>query len=632
MKAASRKKIAALLLSIIAWFAAGFGARAAGQKSLPGHVPAEIAKLHLKPLGRLPAGQHLRLLFNLPLRNPTGLSQLLQQLYTPGSPNFQHYLSPADFTRQFGPTTQDYQAAIDFAAANSFTVKHTYGDRVFIEVDAPVSTVEKALHITMQTYPHPTEARQFFAPDVEPTVDAAAPIFHIVGLSDFSKPRSMAHPAPANATPNGGSVNGTYFIGQDFRHAYAPDISLTGSNQTVGLVEFQGYYLSDITNYEKQSNLSPTPHVPIQNIQLPGYSDEGNQTGMECPLDIEMAIAMAPGLAGLVVFEGITWDEILQCMATNIQVKCISSSWAGNTGDPTAEGYLMQMAAQGQTFFQASGDGDAWVGPVDWPCDDPNVTSVGGTTLTMNGTGASYASETVWNVGYNPPGWSGTDNGYWGSGGGVSSSFSIPWWQTPVNMTSNNGSTNMRNLPDVTMVGNYVWAIYGNGSSNAVAGTSCSAPLWAGFGALVNQMRAAHGLPPAGFLNPNLYACGLAAAYTACFHDTTNGNNTGPGARNQYLTFPGYDLCGGWGSPMGMQLVYALMSYGTIWVDFISGQNPPAGNGSYNYPFLTITEAAAAAPINGNIYIRSAGTSLETPRFSKPVTVHAYNGSATIGP
>jgi hypothetical protein len=86
------------------------------------------------------------------------------------------------------------------------------------------------------------------------------------------------------------------------------------------------------------------------------------------------------------------------------------------------------MALQGQSFFEATGDGDSWVnnvvGPNVWPQDDPYVTSVGGTSLAMNGAGSSYASETVWNNGFTPAGWYGS--GYVGSGGGFSPFYPIP--------------------------------------------------------------------------------------------------------------------------------------------------------------------------------------------------------------
>ena len=65
--------------------------------------------------------------------------------------------------------------------------------------------------------------------------------------------------------------------------------------------------------------------------------------------------------------------------------------------------------------------GDAWVNPVWVPADSPYLTCVGGTLLTMNGAGASYNSEAVWNSGNLGVGdaWSLNGNGYWGSGGGV---------------------------------------------------------------------------------------------------------------------------------------------------------------------------------------------------------------------
>ena len=58
-----------------------------------------------------------------------------------------------------------------------------------------------------------------------------------------------------------------------------------------------------------------------------------------------------------------------------------------------------------------------------------------------------------------------------------------------------------------------------------VGGTSCAAPLWAGFTALLNQQAALAGIPTVGFLNPAIYAIGKGPNYTADFHDITTGNN-----------------------------------------------------------------------------------------------------------
>jgi hypothetical protein len=72
-----------------------------------------------------------------------------------------------------------------------------------------VADVGRTLHVTMQTYQHPTENRVFYAPDTEPTLDLAAPILQISGLDNYSRPRPSFVAKPLvngqTATPNAGS-------------------------------------------------------------------------------------------------------------------------------------------------------------------------------------------------------------------------------------------------------------------------------------------------------------------------------------------------------------------------------------------------------------------------------------------
>ena len=125
-------------------------------------------------------------------------------------------------------------------------------------------------------------------------------------------------------------------------------------------------------------------------------------------------------------------------------------------------------------------------------------------------------------------------------------------------MTANQGSVTMRNLPDVAAVAENVWVFYNNGGSESVGGTSCSSPLWAGFLALVNQQAAAFGRPPVGFPNPAIYSLGLSAGYATNFHDVTVGNNTNNTSPTAFFAVPGYDLCTGWGTPFGQNLINSL--------------------------------------------------------------------------
>src|ERR1700722_17865734 len=92
------------------------------RQTLQNHVPAAVAALNLRPVGRLPATNRLHIAINLPLRNQDALVTLFQQIYNPASTNFHRYLSPEQFTEKFGPSEKDYQAVIEFAKASGFAV------------------------------------------------------------------------------------------------------------------------------------------------------------------------------------------------------------------------------------------------------------------------------------------------------------------------------------------------------------------------------------------------------------------------------------------------------------------------------------------------------------------------------
>ncbi len=124
-------------------------------------------------------------------------------------------------------------------------------------------------------------------------------------------------------------------------------------------------------------------------------------------------------------------------------------------------------------------------------------------------------------------------------------------------MTANQGSTTMRNVPDVALTAENVY-VRADGADYNVGGTSCAAPLWAGFAALINQQAVSVGQPLIGFVNPLVYAIGAKTNYTSVFHDTTTGDNTSPSSPTKFYAVPGYDLCTGWGTPAGQRLIDVL--------------------------------------------------------------------------
>jgi hypothetical protein len=575
-------------------FSTGF-AQAAGQKVLSGQVPAVVARS--TALNNLDGSTRLNLAIGLPLRNQDALARLLQQIYDPASTNYHRYLTPDQFTKMFGPTKDDYQNVINFARTNGLTVTTTYSNRMLLDVNGAVSDVQRAFHVTLRVYQHPTESRTFYAPDTEPVVDASLPILHVQGMDNYILPHSMLHKVPASEVePASGSGPGGGYMGQDFRNAYVPGSTLNGSGQMVGLLQFDGYSESDITTYEGLAGLT---NVPLQNVLLDGFNGSPGVNNDEVCLDIETSISMAPALAGVVVFEagpnGYP-DDILSSMVSHPEIKQFSASW-GYGIDATTEQLYQQLAAQGQTFLNASGDGDAWVGSIPFgSCEDSNITIVGGTTLTMSGNGAAYASEKAWNWGnVGDYGWN--PDGYAGTSGGISTDVGIPGWQQGIGMTANNGSTTMRNVPDVALTADNVFVVSSGGSQGRFGGTSCASPLWAGFMALINQQAAANGNPSVGFLAPAVYAIANTAGYTNGFHDVTAGDNTWDQSPTNFLAVSGYDLCTGLGTPNGINLINDLAGAPPRTGFLTVSVNPSSGsallNASTQALFVTVSDPYA---------------------------------------
>ncbi|SPE52590.1 putative Sedolisin [Verrucomicrobia bacterium] len=591
----AKPRLSTIALCSLALLTFAFPTSGAERQVLRGHVPEAVARLGLQPLCRLPATNRLNLAIGLPLRRTNELAQLLHDLYDSASPRFRQYLTPEQFTEQFGPTSEDYEAVRHFAESHGLEVTATYPNRLLLDVAAQAANVEKAFQLTLSSYQHPTEARTFYAPDAEPSLALGVPLLAIGGLDNLALPhpmnlrRSSMQRPEGTAPPTGSGPRGA-FLGNDFRAAYVPGVSLTGAGQTVGLLEFDGYYANDIRTYRTLAGL---PNVPLSNVLLDGFDGSPSGANSEVALDIEMAISMAPGLSGVIVYEagpnGLA-EDMLNRMATDNLAKQLSSSWGWRPYDPNSEQIFQEFAAQGQSFFNASGDSDAYVGAFPWsPMDDPYITIVGGTTLTTSGPGGAWLSEQVWN-------W---DNGF-GSSGGISTSYAIPNWQQSIDMTANQGSTTFRNIPDVALTADNVFVIADNGQQEYLGGTSCATPLWAALTALVNEQSVKASSNTVGFLNPALYSLGNGSHYAYTFHDVTTGNNEWSQSPTKFTAVPGYDLCTGWGTPQGANLIDALAPPDVL-VIFPGGAF--AWTGYVGGPFVDSTQAftltnAGAATLN----------------------------------
>jgi hypothetical protein len=507
----------------------------------------------------MPEDQRLSFSIVLPVRNQAELDKLLARLYDPSSPDYRQFLSVAEFTARFGATAEDFAAVVAFAQANGFEVTAKPANRMVVPVRGTVDAINRAFHVRMSLYQHPTENRLFFSPDREPSLALSVPVAHLAGLNNYSLPRPLMRHALAGQTvaSNSGSGPEGLYLGSDMRAAYYGGTQLTGDGQAVGLVEFGGYYLSDVNL--TFSSVGQSYSTPINNVLLDGAVAEplDGYGDAEQVLDIVQTIGMAPGLSQVRVYIGSGNDDanVLNAMASENIAKVLSCSWSWLPQDPAADDvFFKEFAAQGQSFLTASGDSgayDAAIDPYFYPQEDQNVTTVGGTHLTTQSAGGAWSGETAWN----------SDGG--ASGGGVSpDGIALPSYQDGLANSSNNGSTTLRNVPDVAMEADFDNYNCELGYCAGVwAGTSFAAPRWAGFIALVNQQAVEVGTAPKGgigFLNPSLYAISMGSQYADDFHDIVSGDNLTDFQPLWYSAVTGYDLVTGWGSPTGQSLINDL--------------------------------------------------------------------------
>lgn len=566
MRLISRIVIAAVAVIVvgIGAFSISYIARARNEQNVP--ISGQTVPL-LKSasyVGTASAQQQLDLSIGLKLRNQQELDSLLSAIYNPRSSLYHHFLTPQQFAARFAPTADQQQQVIDYLRGQGIAVSHVTSNGLFLDAQASVATVQTAFGVKINNYK--IGPRQFYANANAPSVPSqlSSLILSIGGMDNSVKLR----PLNSGATLKSANKHTAHALKPlagygptDLLGAYDANplhqASIQGSGQTVAVFELDGFQQSDITTYAKNNNLG-TPNVTTQLVD--GATTAAGAGAIEVELDIEVVDAMAPQAAQVVYIgpnttQGVndTYNKIV----TDNKTQVMTTSWgecetqSGTSELQALDNIFKQGSAQGMTMFAAAGDSGAYDCndtnlAVDSPAGDPYITGVGGTNLqTSNGI---YGSESVWS---DPTDTQRSPEGS-GGGGGISSLFKQPTWQTGPGV-SNQYSNGNREVPDVSADAdpqtgyNIYCTVTAAGcpttGSVVVGGTSAAAPLWAGSLALINEYLQKQGKDRAGFASPLLYSLGSSTQQYAPFHDVTSGNNL------YYPATAGYDEASGLGSP-----------------------------------------------------------------------------------
>ncbi|MGO8455309.1 protease pro-enzyme activation domain-containing protein [Rhizobium ruizarguesonis] len=471
-------------------------------------------------------------------------------------------VSPNELQSKYGGDPENADALIKWLKSQGFEILDVAADKSAVYARAVVPVVEQVLQVKM--VPVTRDGITYMSAQNPPSLPAeiGEPVHAILGLQPFRRAQKhfrkrFSRVANRNrlraGSPQPNIDNSPPYLIVEMLRAYgAHGLGLTGKGQQIAILIDTFPADADLRAFWKANGLkwnrSRIKKINVGNTPLP--PPEGEET-----LDVSWTGGIAPEAeiriyaSGSLQFSALdrALDRIIADVPTNPGLRQLSISlglgetyMGGPDGEVAAQhSRFLKLAAAGVNVFVSTGDagsnpdptGHSPTGPLqaEYESTDTAVVAVGGTTLQLTPDG-SVSSEIGWAA----------------SGGGRSVLFSRPVWQAGVGIPPGTD----RLVPDVCAAAdpNTGAFLVLHGQPTGIGGTSWSAPMWAGFCALINEARHKNGQPALPYLNPLLYPL----SGTAAFRDISHGTN------GAYTAKSGYDLVTGLGAPNLAELISTL--------------------------------------------------------------------------
>jgi kumamolisin len=503
----------------------------------------------------------------------------------------QPILDHDEYVYQFGAVADEVALVEEWALKNNLIILQTSVDGAFVKLVGTAEKFNNIFNIKLETIIENNRTYITHQDVLTIPADINSVVDIVLGLDNsvtFSHNAILEETAQGPISPNLISSPSPVDLALAYKFPRAPGSDLVqGNGQCVAIIELGGgWTTANLTSTFTRIN-QPNPTV-VDILVDGGVNDPTGADSGEVMLDIYCVGSIVPAAKLAMYFAPNSYQGFIDTIVfpTNDTVNnpsIISVSW-GTTDSNWSSSYrnafevaLAAAVVKGITVFVAAGDygvkavsGSATY-TVQYPATSSYVICAGGTVMSINND-YSIASEVPW----------GTTTGTFAGGGGVSTIFSVPTWQTgfssKVYPSGTVSSLTGRGIPDVSAhaVG---YAFY-YGSSNvfgsSFVGTSATAPLLAGMMARLNQLTGKR----IGFVNSDWYSI-----RTTAFNDQTTGDNHG-GNSVGYMATTGWDACTGIGSPIGTE-IYKFYKVGTTFPKSNNGFRPTSGQ-AYPRPYTGV--------------------------------------------
>ena len=387
-------------------------------KVIPDTKPAWTA--HAKHLGaaKSTARVSARVYF-APKGGMDALKAAVSAISTPGSADYQHYLTKAAYQEKYGVTSATVSSATKYLRSKGLKVSKASSGNHYVTVTGTVKAAEKAFGTQIERYQHSGQTVQAPSSSVKVPAALGTSVLTVSGLDTSShqmapastqatlastKVSATASSKPADA-PAGyrnsrpcsryyGQVAAKYqadfktplpkyngktlpyvlcgYTGPQLRGAYEGDTTLDGTGATVGIVDAYNspYITQDAVKYASEHGdagyaskqyISTTPKTFTNQTECESTGWYGEQT-----LDVEAVHAMAGGAKihyyGAASCLDADFHDAIQKVVDDDAVQIVSNSYGEpeedlDTGLIAAnEAVYLQGAAEGISFLFSSGD------------------------------------------------------------------------------------------------------------------------------------------------------------------------------------------------------------------------------------------------------------------------------------